>query len=92
MAARRKRRYDSFLDVGVWLLFVVLLLPAGIVGYAIGKDQGEETAREAAPSPTETPGIEPAPAFTADDLLQEPEEAWLTNGGTLMNQRYSPLD
>ena len=92
---RRRSRYDGFLDVGVWLLFAALLLPAGIVGYAIGanRDGGGDAKREAAaPSPTETPQIEPAPAFSADDLTAEPEDAWLTNGGTLMNQRYSPLD
>jgi alcohol dehydrogenase (cytochrome c) len=33
-----------------------------------------------------------APAFSADELTAEPTDAWLTNGGTLANQRYSPLD
>ena len=34
--------------------------------------------------------IVPAPAFTASDLAQ-PSNGWSTNGGSLMNQRYSPL-
>jgi quinohemoprotein ethanol dehydrogenase len=32
------------------------------------------------------------PAFSADDLTTLPEQDWITNGGTLLNQRYSPLD
>ncbi len=36
-------------------------------------------------------GIRPAPAFTATDLSRPRDDAWLTNGGTLSNQRYSPL-
>ena len=96
--AERRRRgwYGAFLDAGIWVLFVALLLPAAGVGYVIGKEQAsDEPAQEAEPAAdagTETPEIEPAPAFTADDLMEEPKEAWLTNGGTLMNQRYSPLD
>jgi quinohemoprotein ethanol dehydrogenase len=35
--------------------------------------------------------IRPAPAFTATDLAGPRDDAWLTNGGTLSNQRYSPL-
>ena len=33
-----------------------------------------------------------APAFSAKQLLEPPADGWLTNGGTLFNQRYSPLD
>jgi quinohemoprotein ethanol dehydrogenase len=33
-----------------------------------------------------------APAFSAEELSAEPTNVWLTNGGTLGNQRYSPLD
>jgi quinohemoprotein ethanol dehydrogenase len=33
----------------------------------------------------------PTPAFTAGQLLAPPTTGWLTNGGTLWNQRYSPL-
>src|SRR5688572_7367695 len=33
----------------------------------------------------------PAPAFTAAQLLQPPTGGWITNGGTLYNQRWSPL-
>ena len=32
------------------------------------------------------------PALSADELTAEPTDAWLTNGGTVYNQRYSPLD
>ena len=32
-----------------------------------------------------------APAFSAAQLLAPPITAWITNGGTLYNQRYSPL-
>jgi alcohol dehydrogenase (cytochrome c) len=35
--------------------------------------------------------IKAAPAFTARELLTPPRESWITNGGTLYNQRYSPL-
>ena len=99
MARSEKRKrgwYDAFLDVGVWVLFVLLLVPAGLVGYAIGKDEANEepakAAEQAVDNATQTPQIEPAPAFSAEQLSEEPKEAWLTNGGTLSNQRYSPLD
>jgi quinohemoprotein ethanol dehydrogenase len=32
-----------------------------------------------------------APAFTAQQLSQSPVDNWITNGGTLYNDRYSPL-
>src|SRR5690606_38725866 len=35
--------------------------------------------------------ITPAPAFTAEELSRPFDAGWLTNGGTLSNQRYSPL-
>src|SRR6185312_16446947 len=36
-------------------------------------------------------GIVAAPAFTATQLAAEPGEDWPTNGGNVLNQRYSPL-
>jgi quinohemoprotein ethanol dehydrogenase len=35
--------------------------------------------------------IRPAPAFTAEQLTAPPTDGWVTNGGTISNQRYSPL-
>jgi glucose dehydrogenase len=32
-----------------------------------------------------------APAFTPQQLASPPTTGWLTNGGSLSNQRYSPL-
>lgn len=32
-----------------------------------------------------------SPAFTPEDLIAFPQESWVTNGGNLYNQRYSPL-
>lgn len=37
-------------------------------------------------------GINSAPAFNADFLNAPQDDAWVTNGGSLSNQRYSPLD
>src|SRR5262244_3010688 len=37
------------------------------------------------------PPIHKAPAFTAQQLASPPALGWLTNGGSLSNQRYSPL-
>ena len=36
--------------------------------------------------------IAPSPAFDTDTLLAAPTDAWVTNGGNLFNQRYSPLE
>ena len=36
--------------------------------------------------------IRPAPAFTGAELKAGTKEGWITNGGTVFNQRYSPLD
>jgi quinohemoprotein ethanol dehydrogenase len=36
--------------------------------------------------------IQPAPAFTERQLTALPRDGWITNGGNLANQRYSPLD
>src|SRR5262249_19564661 len=35
--------------------------------------------------------IKPAPAFTKQQLTALPQDAWITNGGNIFNQRYSPL-
>ena len=35
--------------------------------------------------------INSAPAFSAAELAAQPKSSWLTNGGNLWNQRYSPL-
>ena len=35
---------------------------------------------------------EGVPAFTSDQLTALPAQDWITNGGTVFNQRYSPLD
>src|ERR1041385_5458363 len=35
--------------------------------------------------------IKPAPAFSKQQLVAPPTDAWIKNGGNLYNQRYSPL-
>ena len=35
--------------------------------------------------------ISPAPAFSADQLMALPTDGWITNGGNVFNQRFSPL-
>nr|PZN67305.1 MAG: quinonprotein alcohol dehydrogenase [Pseudomonadota bacterium] len=42
-------------------------------------------------APAFSQAIRPAPAFTPAELSAPPTTGWLTNGGNLFNQRYSPL-
>jgi quinohemoprotein ethanol dehydrogenase len=58
---------------------IVLALVAVLVG-----------ATKAAQPTAQT--IDPAPAFSLDQLAAQPTDDWITNGGSLANQRYSPLD
>ncbi|HEX6997735.1 MAG TPA: PQQ-binding-like beta-propeller repeat protein [Gammaproteobacteria bacterium] len=51
------------------------------LGTALGP--GDAAAQRAAPAPS--------PAFSADDLTAWPTDGWITNGGNVYNQRYSPL-
>jgi quinohemoprotein ethanol dehydrogenase len=79
-----------------------VLIGAGLaflVGYLIGHANGPtktttETvaARSAAPGGEAVGDIASAPAFSAEELAADPRENWLTNGGSLSNARYSPLD
>ena len=34
----------------------------------------------------------PPPKFSARQLMAPPVDGWITNGGNVYNQRYSPLD
>lgn len=36
--------------------------------------------------------VTPAPAFGDDELNESPTTNWITNGGSIRNDRYSPLD
>jgi alcohol dehydrogenase (cytochrome c) len=87
------RRGSVFLEVGIWLLFVVLLVPAVVLGYVIGHSSKQKTQ-----TVVETPAmaakalIQPAPDFTASQLAKAPTDDWPTNGGDVFNQRYSALD
>src|SRR4051794_10536756 len=91
-------RRGMFLEFGMWVLFVLLLVPAGVVGWAIGhRDAKAEavTVTVAGTGSTKVPAsasaIQAAPAFDSAQLAAAPTDDWVTNGGSLANQRYSPL-
>ncbi len=89
----RRSARDGFLEIGIWLLFVVLLVPAGVIGYVLGHSERQKTK-----TVIETPAlaakalIHPAPRFSTSDLAATASDNWITNGGSLWNQRYSALD
>jgi quinohemoprotein ethanol dehydrogenase len=62
-------------------LFAALLL----VPMAATLPSGATVAADAPPP------IRKAPAFKAEQLTALPKDGWYTNGGNLLNQRYSPL-
>jgi quinohemoprotein ethanol dehydrogenase len=92
----RRSFADFFLSTGIWLLWIALLVPAGVVGWGIGHHGhgGTKTVTVtigASGTTAAAPAINAAPAFSGADLAKEPIDNWLTNGGSLLNQRYSPL-
>jgi alcohol dehydrogenase (cytochrome c) len=88
----RRTAVDWFLDAGIWILFVVLLVPAIVLGFVIGNSSKQKTK-----TVIETPAmaakalIQPAPAFSLSDLNKPAGDDWITNGGSLANERYSTL-
>jgi quinohemoprotein ethanol dehydrogenase len=68
----------------VWVSFVAGLIAAGPL---IAADSGGGAPKTPAPAVA----IKPAPAFTPAQLTALPTTAWVTNGGNVFNQRYSPL-
>ena len=78
------------------MILVLGLIGAGVfVGWVIGHyaDRQTKTVTVAAgsASPAAPTKINAAPAFSIDDLAADPTDNWITNGGSLSNQRYSPL-
>src|SRR4051794_29659684 len=69
-----------------WLLVVASIVGSG---YAIWDHAQNGTKSKLASKPEP---IQKAPAFTAAQLTSQPKNDWITNGGTLANDRYSPLD
>ena len=68
---------NALLVLGIAALLVVAVVTR--------RDGGDEAA-----DGRELPAL--AAAFTAEELTADPTDMWITNGGTLANQRYSPLD
>ena len=56
----------------------------------IGRDDGD--VGDVAGQVQEVDEPDRTPAFAAEDLVEPPTTRWITNGGTIWNQRYSPLD
>jgi quinohemoprotein ethanol dehydrogenase len=81
----------------IMTLILGLIFLGGLTGWFIGHfaTPGHTKTVTVAAGQTavqQTTAITPAPAFSADDLAAMPTDSWITNGGSLSNERYSPLD
>jgi alcohol dehydrogenase (cytochrome c) len=86
-------RLPGWKQFAAWAAVTVL----GLAAYAptLAQPPGGRAPPAVTPPapPTGDPStIRPAPAFTDKDLTAPPTDGWLTNGGNVFNQRYSPLD
>lgn len=81
--------------------FVMGLMAAGAL-FAADNDAGSSPSADGSASrrtpssrvastADKAPDIKPAPAFKPAQLTALPTTGWLTNGGNVFNQRYSPL-
>jgi quinohemoprotein ethanol dehydrogenase len=80
------------------ILVLGLILAGGVVGWVVGHYVSSSSATKtvtvsaSGSSPTSSVTIAKAPNFSAADLSAPPDADWPTVGGSLMNERYSPLD
>src|SRR5262249_31145492 len=82
------------------MILLIGLIGLGVfVGWVIGHYADRQTktvtvASGATPttSASGSKTINSAPAFSLGQLAADPTDNWITNGGSLANQRYSPLD
>lgn len=70
------------------------LAVAFAVGFVVGQltENTETVTVGAGEGQGGAAAIKAAPAFSAEELAALPERNWITNGGSLSNQRFSPLD
>ena len=78
---KRRQRKLRFAFSGLLLVALALLVAA------CGGSGGTVTTSANATAPIET-----APDFSAEELEAEPGADWITNGGSLSNDRFSSLD
>src|SRR6478752_2636619 len=78
------------------MILVACLVFAGVfVGWIVGHyatPGHTKTVTVAAGGAAPAASITKAPNFSANDLTALPKDDWPTVGGSLMNERYSPLD
>src|SRR3954452_4989968 len=98
MATRKRRGASVYTaEAVVMTLLVGLVFLGSLVGWFIGHyatpgHTKTVTVQSGQTAVQESSAITPAPAFSMDDLAALPTENWPTNGGSLSNERYSPLD
>ena len=70
-------------------VFTVVLLGAALLvaNWKLG-DGSRDPANDAGPAPEQRQDPPLAPAFSAEELTELPTTRWITNGGSLWNQRY----
>jgi quinohemoprotein ethanol dehydrogenase len=71
---------------------VVGVLLVLVAGFFLITQTGDDDGGEPSTVSSGDGGITMAPAFTAEQLQAPPAKDWITNGGSLANQRFSPLD
>jgi alcohol dehydrogenase (cytochrome c) len=94
----RRRIADYTAEATLMVLVLALIFAGAFVGWVVGhyttlgsstKTVTAAAGGGAATGPTAA--ITPAPAFSTSELAADPTNDWITNGGSLLNQRYSPL-
>jgi quinohemoprotein ethanol dehydrogenase len=98
MDSGRRRRLGVYTGEAVVMTLVAgLIFVGGFVGWVIGHyatpgHTKTVTVSAGGTSPSGTEEIAKAPNFSAGDLTALPKDDWPTVGGSLMQERYSPLD
>ena len=75
--------------LGFFSVVLFFLTPVVFLPLLFGSPEAQQTTSSDVPPGSRQ--ISPAPAFSGETLRALPSSGWLTNGGNLFNQRFSPL-